>query len=89
MKSKLHQFLSFKSQMESLTVLPELSADVISRRGKGVFSCLTQHKRLSVMEGSLPMGLSLGQGKSTFVFDWYKRIKEWTVSCGGGRLLPA
>lgn len=75
-KSKLHRFLSLKSQAESLTVLYDFQV----RRGSSPVSFSTR---------SLLMVTSLGQDNSTVGFDWCKRTKEWTVPRGGGRQLPA
>lgn len=69
MKSKLHWFLSLKSQAESLMVLYDFQV----RRGSFPVSFSTR---------SLLMVTSLRQDNSTVGFDWCKRTKEWTVPRG-------
>lgn len=73
-KSKLHRFLSLKSQAESLAVLYDFQV----RRGSFPVSFSTR---------SLLMVTSLGQDNSTVGFDWCKRTKEWTVGEADNYLL--
>lgn len=74
-KSKLHWFLSLKSQAESLMVLYDFQV----RRGSFPVSFSTR---------SPLMVTSLRQDNSTVGFDWCKRTNEWTVPRGGGRQTP-